>query len=230
MEEKNAGAAQPRPSDKRAGSESPAAAAVKNPKPGPPQKAPKGSKAPKKKKKLSGGMILSIFLIVLILGFGAVVYFNVGGMKQTVAGFLKLSAPVNPTAEQIKEADEKLKAVETAQAALDKATAEQKKKDTELNKREKAVTERETASATKEAELDSLKKTLDGELADQQATVAMFERMDAVKAAKAIGSMKNTDDIVRLLSAMASDKAAAILDNMDQKVATKVATAMMQNQ
>jgi flagellar motility protein MotE (MotC chaperone) len=145
-------------------------------------------------------------------------------MKQIVATALKLNEATSATGSQeqtdeIKLQKEEINRVSTEQK---KTAADQSKKDAELISREKAIAEKENQAEEKQKQLDMLQQKLQGQQTDYNNLVARFENMAPAKAAPAIAGMKSISDMVRLLSGMKSEKAALILENMDQKIATKI--------
>ena len=189
----------------------------------------KGKK--KAKKPVNPFAIICILLVVLLLGFAACAYFDLFNMKQVIVDVLKLESPTKGQLAELeaqqKELDLNKQEFTKTSTEQKKTASEQKKTASDLDKREKAVADAEAAAKTKQEELDALQKQLDTKQVDLKATVAMFEKMDATKAAPAISAMKNINDMAMILSGMASDKSAAILNNMDAKIATKVLNAVV---
>lgn len=198
-----------------------------------PLKRPEGpAKAePKVKKKINIAAVICILLVLGIAGFGAAVYFDIGGLKQTIVLALHLD---KPTAAQLAEVDAQKKELEVQKQEFSKVSAEQKKTESEqkktaseFEKREKEIAGKEAAAKTKEEELAALETQLNTKQMELKAMVAMFEKMDSAKAAQVIGGMKSVNDMATVLAGMASDKAGAILNNMDPKIATKVLSAVI---
>ena len=164
-------------------------------------KSAQGKAKIKVKKKANPFAIVCILLVVLVAAFCAMVYFDIGGLKQMVAGALQME---KPTQGQLAEVQAAQKALDDTKADLLKTSTEQKKTASDqkkaasdLDKREKDLQAREQALTTRQAELDTLQQQLAGKQVDQKATVDMFANMDAVKAAKAISGMKSVNDMAR---------------------------------
>lgn len=184
-----------------------------------------------KKKKMSGGAIFSIFLIILLTGFAAMTYFDLGGVKATVATALNLD---DPTSDQVAAAEAKIKQIQEKQDELNlqqgnlvNRQQELEKKGKELEGREQALADKEKALIEREAAVIQSEKTAEQVAAELKATVEIFEQMDAKAAAKTIGSLESTDYMAALLLAMKSDKAAGILNQMNSKLSTEILSAMM---
>lgn len=180
----------------------------------------------KKKKKISGGAVFSIILIIGIVGVLAMVYLNIGGLKETVGSMLGFDLP---TAEQLAVADEATAAAQEKQdmaeeqeQQLSSLTRELAKKEQELTAKEQALSERETALEGKEELIDQGEKTAEQEKTDLEATVLIFEQMEAAKAAEAISGMDTEADMARVLINMTSERAAAIVNEMDPALVTKI--------
>ena len=76
--------------------------------------------------------------------------------------------------------------------------------------------------------MDEYKLKLEGQGGNElDSTVAMFELMEAEKAAKAIDEMGEADSITKLLTSMSSEKASEILNYMSYKVAAEVLSLIL---
>ncbi len=195
---------------------------------------PKAQGAPaaaskKKKAKPNPAVLACILLVVLIGACFAAVYFDLAGMKQTAVTLLKLDTPTQGQTDAKKAAEDALalekQEMNKVSTEQKKTANDQKKTAVELDKREKELAQKETAVEDRQKELDALQQQLNGKQIDYAALVAMFENMAPAKAAAAISAMKKVGDMVRLLAGMKSEKAALILENMDQKIATKILAA-----
>lgn len=198
-----------------------------------PLKSPGGTVKDKQKvkKKINISTVICILLLLGAAGFIAAVYFDIGGLKQTIVLTLHLD---EPTAAQLAEVEAQKLELEAQKQEFAKVSGEQKKTESvqkrtasELEKREKGIADREAAVKTKEEQLAALETQLNTKQVELKAMVAMFEKMDAAKAAAVISGMKNVSDMATILAGMGSDKAGAILNNMDPKIATKVLTAVI---
>lgn len=181
---------------------------------------------PKRKKQrfISFGAILSIILILAVIGFFLAVYFDVGGLRKTAVTMLNLSAPTNAQLDavnqQINDAKKELKSVQDE-------TKDLKAKDEELGKKEQQLASREQAIIIKEQEIENTKQQ-EKETEDTiKAASVIFEQMDAKNAAKAISELETPQEMAELLVHMESEKAAAIMDEMDTKLASEIASEMM---
>jgi len=175
--------------------------------------------AAKKKGKLSGGALLSIVLLVLVIGVCAAVYLNLAGAKDMVADVLGLTT--------IESASE-IRA--EAQAEIETQTAEIASEKSALKEREKALDAREKDLSEREAALSDLEAAATEEeqaAKELKAAAEIFAKMDAASAAKAIAGMKSVDEMVKILANMPSEQAALVMDEMDSKLASSILSAMM---
>lgn len=193
----------------------------------------KPGSAAKPKKKASVGAVLAIFLVVVIIAAVALVYLNVGGLRQKLADALQTEQAVVEgesaaiAAAEIEQRQEELDELESdmdAQSAtLKKKSQDLKDKETALNDQETALEAREEAVAAAETSLQETQQTQD----DLAATAKIFENMEPAVAATAISGLDTVDDMVALLMVIPSNKSAAILSNMEAKLATEVLSAMI---
>jgi len=200
-------------------------------KPGQAAKTKAGSAKPKKK--ISGGAVLAIFLIVVMIAAAALVYLNVGGLREKLVAVLQTeqtsdsadsSAPDAAELEQKQQELDKQAADLTAQSdKLKQKSKDLGDKEKTLADKEKELTTREEAVTSAEASAKQTQQTQD----DLTATAKVFEAMEPAVAATAISGLDSVDDMVALLLKMPSDTAAAIVSNMDAKLATKVLSEMM---
>ncbi len=187
----------------------------------------------KPKKKVSGGMVLAIFLVVVIIAAVTLVYLNVGGLRQILADSLQTeqvaaegeSAAIAAAEleQRQKELDELASDLDAQSATLKKKSQDLKDKETALNDQETALEAREEAVAAAEASVQETQQTQD----DIAATAKIFENMEPAVAATAISGLDTVDDMVALLMVIPSNKSAAIISNMEAKLATKVLSAMI---
>lgn len=197
-----------------------------------PEKKPTASKSSKS----SGGIIACVFLIMLVLAGAALVYFNVGGIGESVVAVISTNLPQNetvdegPTAEELLKTENDLKkfeeTLEKRKQRLDKKEDELIAQEKDLSDREQTLAEQMTAFKDESAEVYALAE----EQASIKAAAQIFEQMDAAKAAEALSKQKNITYIADLLKAMSEQKAALILDNMDATLTNKVLTEMLNEQ
>ncbi len=188
------------------------------------------SGASKGKSKLSGGALVSIVLIVLIIGFCAAVYFNLGGVKQTVAqalGFTTAEAAAQDKSEQDAAAQADFEAqnteIKNKQQKLSEKEDELDARESELNAREEELTGRE--NAVTEAEREAAQQAQ--AQADLAAAAEIFAKMEASAAAKAIAGMDSVEDMAKILAAMPREQAALIMQNMKDALKTDILSVMM---
>lgn len=196
------------------------------------KKRQKGQPSPKKKKKrISAGVLVSIVFVIAIAGVFAMVYFDIGGTKQSVIEMFSLDIPPD---EQIVSAHQMVEEALTKQEELELQieTLDQQLDDWE--DREDELIDKQEDLADKEQELAELEETISGDDSETEgeddvltATVKIFEEMDTAKAAEAIVGMETIQERVTLLINMTSDKAALILDQMDSELATKILSEMI---
>lgn len=181
---------------------------------------------PKRKKQsfMSFGAVLSIILILAVIGFFLAVYFDVGGLKNTAVSMLNLSAPTNA---QLDAVNQQLIAAKEELQTVQDETKDLKAKEEELDKKEQQLIARDQALDKKAQDIeDSKVQEKDAEDTIKAASV-IFEQMDAKNAAEAISELETPQEMAELLTHMASDKAAAIMDEMDTKLASEIASEMM---
>ena len=197
-------------------------------------------KAGKPKDKVSAGAVIAVLLIVLIIAAAALVYFNVGGVRQKLADALQTQqAQADGETAAMDEAQIKQRQSEldTQAAQLEEQKASLKTRTDKLKEREKTLEDNEKALADQEAALAVREETLKSSESNAQqaqqeqdnlaATAKIFEAMKPAVAATAISGLKTVDEMVEVLLLMPPDKAAEILGNMEVKLATKVLSAMM---
>lgn len=179
----------------------------------------------KKKKKISGAAIFSIFLVVVIIGLFAAIYLDLGGAKQMAVSLLKLEpAPAATDA-----------AGGMTQAELEQRSGELDKRDTGLDARQDALDTKEDELSTKEQDLKQRETAVteaEGRVSEQRkiflvSAAKIYESMDVKKAAKAIGGMDTAQEMAEILLYMDNIKAAAILDQLSSALATEILSEMM---
>ena len=178
-----------------------------------------GQHAAKKKRKLSGGALLSIVLVVLVLGVCAAVYLNIAGAKDALAGALGLTTIESASAQRAE-----------AQAGIDEQAAEIASEKSALKDWEKALEAREKDLTERESAVGGLEDTVaqqEQAEAELQTAAQIFAQMDAESAAKAIAGTKSVDEMVKILTNMPSEKAALVMDEMDSSVASDILSEMM---
>ncbi len=196
--------------------------------------------AGKPKGKVSAGAVIAVMLIVMIIAAAALVYFNVGGVRQKLADALQTDqAQVEDetAAMDAAQIEQRQGELDAQAAQLDKQTAALKTKTDKIKEREKTLEDNEKALADKETALAAREEavaTAEASMLEAQqaqdnlaATAKIFEAMEPAVAATAISGLGTVDDMVEVLQMISSDKAAAILGNMEAKLATKVLSEMM---
>ena len=182
--------------------------------------------AAKQKGKLSGGAFVSIALVVLLLGACAAVYFNLGGVKDTVAevlGLTTIESASSQTAAAQAEIDEQAAAITSEKAAL-------KEREQELDSREKALNDREAQLSEREKAVGEQEETAAQEeqsVAELAAAAEIFAQMDAESAATAIAGMESIDEMVKILTNMPSEQAALVMDEMNSSLVSDILSEMM---
>ncbi len=205
--------------------------AVTEPKPAKGVKPAPGAGKPKKK--VSAGAMLAILLVVLIIGAVALVYLNVGGLRQKLADALQtepVTAEGETAAVDAAELEKMQSELEVLSADLNDQSAKLKEKTKELKDKEQLLNERETALKAREEAVAGVEDSITRDQQAQEdllATAKIFEQMEAAVAATAISGLSAVEDMVALLRVMPSDKAAAILGHMEAKLATRVLSEMM---
>ncbi len=216
---------------KPAAGSKPAVKSVTGSKPAQPEKA---------KGKVSGGAVFSVLLIVLMIAAGAVIYFNVGGVRQQLADILQteegtaadeaLALDAQAIEQRKTELDAQAADLEKEKASLKSRTDKVKEREQAINDNEKALEERETALTKREAAVTTAELGLQEsqqKQSDLAATAKIIEAMDPAVAATAISGLSTVEDMVSVLSLMSSKKTADILGHMEVKLATKVISKMM---
>jgi len=190
------------------------------------------AKPQKSKKKISAGAVLAIFLLVVIIAAGALVYLNVGGLRQMLVSFLQegLAADGETEAITAAELEQKQKELDDRAAELDAQADRLRQKSKELSNKEKELKDKDAELKDREEALASAEASAQQAQAaqnDLEATAKIFAAMDSKVAATAISGLGSVDDMVALLLKIPSDKAADIVSNMEAKLATKVLSEMM---
>ncbi|MGI5918243.1 MAG: hypothetical protein ACOX8N_01085 [Christensenellales bacterium] len=186
----------------------------------------------KSKKKISAGAVLAIFLLVVIIAAGVLVYLNVGGLRQKLVTFLQAGLAVEGETEAITaaELEQKQKELDDRAAELDAQADRLRKKSKELSDKEKELKDWDAELKDREEALASAETSVQqAQVAqnDLEATAKIFAAMDSKVAATAISGLDSVDDMVALLLKIPSNKAADIVSNMEAKLATKVLSEMM---
>lgn len=210
--------------------------------------APAGKVAPAKpavqagkpKGKVSAGAVIAVMLLVIMIAAAALVYFNVGGVRQKLADVLQTEQAQTDDetaamdAAQIEQRQSELDAqatqLEEQKAALKTRTDKLKEREKTLADNEKALADQEAAVAAREEAVKSAEISAQQAQQEQDnlaATAKIFESMKPAVAATAISGLSTVDEMVTVLLLMPADKAAEILGNMEVKLATKVLSAMM---
>lgn len=181
---------------------------------------------PKRKAKssISAGAVLSIILILAVIGFFLAVYFNVGGLKQTAVSMLNLSTPTNAQLEatnhQIALAREELQSVKDETKDINARAAELDDKEKQLEARKQALNTRAEQIENEKQQDKDAEETI-------KAASLIFEQMEAKNAARAISELETVQEMALLLTHMASDKAADIMNEMDSDLTSEIASVMM---
>ncbi len=182
------------------------------------------------KKKMSGGTLLAIVLILAIIAAVAAVSFNLGGAKQALATALGFTTVEQADAETSQQALAAQAEYQTQQENIKSSQESLSQKEGELNTRESELDAREQALSEREAEVSA---TVDA--ADQQAqrdaqldsAAEIFAQMDPTSAAKAISGMDSVEDMAQILMRMPSEKAALIMEKMSSSLATQILSVMV---
>jgi len=179
----------------------------------------------KHKKKLPGGLIASLVLVLLVAGAGAAVYFDLGGIKPVVAEALGLQ---NQTAVEAAAFQKRSGEIEKKEAEVQAAEGNLKNAQAGLTRKETELDEREAKLDQREAELEEQESALEGKKADMEKTVKTFETMDPARAAGIISKLKNAAEMTKILSNLSGKAVAGILENMDPKLAAEVLAEMIE--
>ena len=147
----------------------------------------------KPKKRIGAGLAISLFLFASMIVFFSLVYFNVAGLKQKVAGLLEISVPAdNQNGNEWQTLEEERAALDQRQVALDKKDKELSDLEDELYGIEQVlnqkIDEQETALAQMQSQEDAL-----------VATALIIEQMDANNAAEAVSRLKTVDEMANFV-------------------------------
>ncbi|MGB7604244.1 MAG: hypothetical protein WBL93_02085 [Lutisporaceae bacterium] len=177
------------------------------------------SEIKKGKKKNTFKLVLIIIFLTVIIAFGAIFMFNIGGLRQNIAKSMsgipiigKLVQPVieNKTTEEI---EQEMKELEKKDLEIKQQQLNEKAK--ELDKKEKELQAKEQELATKEADINSQTLQLSEKITSVQEQVEYFEKIETSKAVQILLSMNEKESVVQILRNMKKDKAAQILSIMD---------------
>lgn len=178
----------------------------------------------KTQKSMSMGAVFSIIFIVAVIGFFIMVYFDIGGMKQTVVTLLELDVP---TDEQIATADEQLALADQEWTAIEQKQRELDKKLGELGDLEQELLAKEQTLNNKMEEQDSEQQQALAEQEVLTSAAQIFEQMTSENAADAISGLETVEEMARLLMHMTSEKAAEIMEEMDSDLTSEITSKMI---
>ena|GEM_PF-3840845 len=174
------------------------------------------------------GLMVFLFMVFLLMAATALVYFDVMDARQIMVNvLLEGKSPYDP---QIARLEELSLSLSQESLALEQGKAELESARKQLEKKEKTLTSKEETLVSQQTALEentALAATTEENVAK---LVAMYEKMDAARAAKIIEEMYDVDDVSYLLSRMKQDKASGILAAMDTVRAARVTELLMNSQ
>ena len=173
-------------------------------------------------------LLVIIFVLTIVIFFGAVFVFNIGGrslqsgVASTLVGYPIIGPIMKPIAANMTpsqliefEKNQALKIQKDFSDGLAKKEAELSKKSAELSTKEQGLIRRETDLLAAENEVKSLKESLNGSLNSYIEQAAYFDKMDATKAMNILVKMDSKETVVKILRNMTRNKAIAIVSLMD---------------
>lgn len=179
-----------------------------------------------KKKKITFGGVMAVFLFLVIVAAGVILYMDLFGSNALLAGLLGWD---KPTEEQLQELSTRQAEVEALESGSNTTALELDQLDKALDQREADIARKEDELANKEANLEERERVLSDREYHISEAAGMYKAMDPEKAAAALGGMEYVSDITGILVSMEYEDAAAILDEMETEIATKVAEELMKS-
>lgn len=187
-----------------------------------PQEPDKNDKNARAHKAFSGVIAgISVFLLMtaLMLGAVALIYFDVGGIKPTVASALGLYDDLN----------EKAFELDKRATALDQLQSEQDQEKVELE-RARAQIEADQAALEQLKEEFEIQQALEtGAQTDIEKTAQTFDEMDPAKAAAIISAMGDTTETLQIMKNVSPEAFARIMEEMDPVLAAKILSKVFVN-
>lgn len=182
----------------------------------------KESENKKKKKGAKAKIIMYLLVILLIAGFVASYFFNWFSLRQRILDVL-IVGDEQYTMKMVEINNEKDKAKGEQSLAQDAKSA--------YEKQLASLSGREQQIAAKEQQIEErLKAVITGTENNGDAranAIAMFEAMDATKAAEALQAMNDVDAVASILGAMKKKPSAAIMEAFDKEFAATVAARLL---
>lgn len=191
-----------------------AAQAVKKP-PEPSRKTP----APKSSSGALAGFSVFILMLILMIGAGAAIYFNIGGVKPAVANALGLYGEVEQESDEL---DERVAAIAAKETELAELQLQLEQAQAQLDQDRAALDQEKTDFEKQQAEMT-------GAQADAEKTAQTLAEMDPAKAAEIISVLGDSDEAVLILQSIAPEAAAKIMENMDPTLAAQLLSKVLVN-
>lgn len=173
-------------------------------------------------------IILIIAAIIIILGSGALFYFNVGGISDytlmnlskipLLKGFIQVKQPTN--------SEDKLKKLADELAVKEKQLQD---KETSLNDRQKQLETLQAQLDKQQSDLNNLKLQLDSKKTDLKTLATYYENMDPQNAANILNQIKDDNVLVSILSNMNKDSASKILEQLNPQRAASITKILFTN-
>ena len=179
----------------------------------------------KVKKKKSLFLPVLVFIFVVFAGLFALLFFNIAGFRDNMVNLiLQLDKEYSTQADILSAWESRL---EQAEFEFEEKQTEQQKTDSKLNQRQKQLDELAASLEARSQELDYQQQQIINSYADLDKVVAIYTKMSASEAAKALSAMDDIANIAAILSRMKDANAAAILGVMDAKEAAQISLYMM---
>lgn len=176
---------------------------------------------PNKRMSAARGALAALIIVLLILiGAGVAVFFNVADSRMMLVSFLQSADPIVGQEFDAFEAERTALMAErselgTQQAALEAEKTRLGNLDKQLSRRERVLREAEESQVLDE---ESIAKAAQ----DREKMISIISKLDAPAAARMLASLQDTREIVNILLVLKEKFAAAILTAMDPVVATRV--------
>ncbi|NLT57776.1 MAG: hypothetical protein GXX99_02300 [Clostridiales bacterium] len=186
----------------------------------------KRARGDKKGRRGFWGLLALVVLIFFAAGFlVASVKKDLGGVRSKLIETVNL---LDPAYADLVAREQQVELLEAGLATREQQVALLEEA---LNARALLLDEREAAALSRELErLPIYRRNLDEDKQEEiRALGKTYANMDAEKAASIMGELYNVEDMATILYYMSSRSAAAVLEQMDQKLAAQITDELLKN-
>lgn len=172
-------------------------------------------------------LIILVLLLFVVIAAGLLVFFNVGGIRDTVMGFLFSSkAGSNQQSEESLKLQQELKALEDEKNRLKDFENQLNTLKSQLESRQQELEQRELKLQEREKEIDELQQKLSAQFENIKDIAKLYENMEGEQAASILSEMSDNQLVIQILKNMSEEKSAEILGLMDAKKAADLTRQM----